>query len=180
VRLLLLETLALADLGVADKTNRAAVLLDKLKVLLDGSLALFVLLRVLGESLLLGLVPVLVEATPHLVVQVLGPHSLQGTETIGGLDVTNHTDHNHSGGLDEGDSLARLLLVELRAGFVHITENVGTTSLVTHESGQVALGGGIVLREGFNLATVALSALLGQEAQGTVTRVFELTVRHFV
>jgi len=169
--LLLLKTLALAHLGVADKTDRAAVLLDELKVLLNSGLALLVLLGILGECLLLGLVPVLVEATPHFVVQVLSPYSLERTQTVGGLHVADHTDNNHGRSFNECDSLARLLLVELGAGLVHITENVSASSLVTHESGQVALGRGIILREGLDLAAMTLGALFGKEPQGTVTRV---------
>lgn len=94
VGLLLLER-SLADLGVGEHTDDSAVLLDALKVAGDGSTALLgVLLGVLGESLLLALVPVLVEATLDLVTQVLSPDGSERAETTGSLDVTDNTNSN--------------------------------------------------------------------------------------
>lgn len=91
VGLLLLDG-GLADLGVGKDTDDSAVLLDALKLAGDGGTgALGVLLGVLGESLLLGLVPVLVEATLDLVAQVLSPDSGERAETTGSLDVTDNT-----------------------------------------------------------------------------------------
>lgn len=73
VGLLLLER-SLADLGVGQDADDGAVLLDALEVAGDGlAVVLGVLLGVLGEGLLLGLVPVLVEAALDLVVEVLSP-----------------------------------------------------------------------------------------------------------
>lgn len=94
VGLLLLER-GLADLGVGKNTDNSAVLLDALKLAGDGSTAaLSVLLGVLGEGLLLALVPVLVEAALELVAQVLSPDSSERAETTGSLDVTDDTDSN--------------------------------------------------------------------------------------
>lgn len=94
VGLLLLEG-SLADLGVGEHTDDSAVLLDALKVAGDGSTVLLgVLLGVLGESLLLALVPVLVEATLDLVTQVLSPDGSERAETTGSLDVTDNTNSN--------------------------------------------------------------------------------------
>ena len=67
VRLLLLER-SLRDLGMSEDADDSAVLLDALKLARDRLAAvLCVLGGVLGESLLLRLVPVLVEATLDLV-----------------------------------------------------------------------------------------------------------------
>lgn len=94
VGLLLLER-GLADLGVGEDTDDGAVLLDALELTGDGGTVLLsVLLGVLGEGLLLALVPVLVEAALDLVAQVLSPDSGERAETTGGLDVTDNTDSN--------------------------------------------------------------------------------------
>lgn len=93
---LLLLKGSLADLGVGKNTHDSAVLLDTLELAGDaGALGLGVLLGVLGESLLLRLVPILVEATLDLVRQVLGPHGGEGAQATGSLDVTDKTNNDH-------------------------------------------------------------------------------------
>lgn len=95
VSLLLLER-GLADLGVGENADDGAVLLDALELAGDGRAAgLGVLLGVLGESLLLGLVPVLVEAALDLVGQMLSPHGGERAQTAGSLDVAHKTNNNH-------------------------------------------------------------------------------------
>jgi len=90
VGLLLLEG-GLADLGVSEDADDGAVLLDALELAGDGRPAVLrVLLGVLGESLLLALVPVLVEATLDLVAQVLSPDGRERPQTTGGLDILPH------------------------------------------------------------------------------------------
>jgi len=92
VGLLLLDG-GLADLGVGEHTDDSAVLLDALELAGDSSAAVVgVLLGVLGESLLLALVPVLVEAALDLVAQVLSPDSSERAETTGSLNVSDNTD----------------------------------------------------------------------------------------
>ena len=92
VGLLLLKR-GLADLGVGEHTDNGTVLLDALKLAGDGGTALLsVLLGVLGEGLLLALVPVLVEAALDLVAQVLSPDGGERAETTGSLNVTDDTD----------------------------------------------------------------------------------------
>lgn len=94
VGLLLLDG-GLADLGVGENTDNSAVLLDALKFAGDGGTGgLGVGLGVLGEGLLLRLVPVLVEATLDLVAQVLSPDGGERAETTGSLDVSDDTDGN--------------------------------------------------------------------------------------
>jgi hypothetical protein len=116
VSLLLLKT-GLSDLGVSQDSNDGAVLLDPLELSVDGGSAiLLVLLGVLGEGLLLRPVPVLVESPLELVREVLGPDGGERSESSRGLDVTDDTDDNHGGSLDDGDGLDDLSLVHLCRG----------------------------------------------------------------
>jgi hypothetical protein len=95
VSLFLLER-SLADLGVCEKTDNSAVFLDTLEFATDGcSLVLGVSIGVFGESLLLALVPILIEPSLHLVTQVLSPDCGKRAEATGSLNVTNETDSNH-------------------------------------------------------------------------------------
>lgn len=95
VGLLLLER-SLADLGVGKDTDDSAVLLDALHLAGDGgAVGLGVLLGVLGEGLLLGLVPVLVEAALDLIGKMLGPDGGEGSETTWSLNVANKTNNDH-------------------------------------------------------------------------------------
>lgn len=78
VRLLLLQR-RLADLGVREHAHDGAVLLDALELTgYGGAGVLGVLLGVFGEGLLLGFVPVLVEAAFYFVRKMLGPDSGEG------------------------------------------------------------------------------------------------------
>ena len=47
------------------------------------------LLGVLGEGLLLTLIPVLVKSTLNLVAQVLSPNGGKGSKAAGSFDITN-------------------------------------------------------------------------------------------
>lgn len=95
VGLLLLEG-GLADLSVGEDTDNSAVLLDALEFTGDGGAAVVrVLLGVLGESLLLALVPVLVESSLDLVAEMLGPDCGERAETTGSLDIAHKTNNDH-------------------------------------------------------------------------------------
>merc|ERR1719221_1810680 len=99
-------------LGVADDTDDSAVLLHLSQILLNLLLSQVIspLGAGLGEGLLLGLRPVLVEAPLGLLADVLGPDSLESPHASGGLDVANNTNADHWGSLEDGDSLHHLLL----------------------------------------------------------------------
>jgi len=165
-------------LGVGDKSYNLAVLFD----LTEGSLlALFVVgpfLLVLGESLLLGLAPVLVESSLGLVGDVLGPDGLEGSEASRGLDVADNTDADHWRGLDDGDWLDDLFLVELGALSSDLTDDVGHTGFVADEASQVAFVAGLVLRVGLESAEMSTASLSGKESLRTVSGCFEFSMRH--
>lgn len=124
VGLLLLDG-GLADLGVGEDTDDSAVLLDALELTGDGGTGrLGVLLGVLGEGLLLGLVPVLVEATLDLVAQVLSPDGGERAETAGSLDVTDNTNSNE---LDSKNVRVGSRMVGKRTGEFQHTGGVSMT-----------------------------------------------------
>lgn len=176
---LLLTKWRLSNLGVSEHTDDGAVLLHSLELSVDGfGVALRVLLGVLGERLLLGLVPVLVETSLDLVGKVLGPDGGQGTKTSWSLNVANSTDNNHWRSVDNGSSLDNLTLVHLGATSVKVTHSGGHTCLVTKEgshSDGLAL---VVLREGLNLTSVTGSSLSRKESKGSVSGFFVFTMRH--
>jgi len=111
---LLLSVSELSDLGVGQDSNDGAVLLDLSEIGIDGLVLVLgkVLESVFGKGLLLGLVPVLVEASSDIVAQVLGPDSLEVSDTKGSLDVSDNTDWNHGRGFNDGDGFDNLLLVQ--------------------------------------------------------------------
>ena len=174
---LLLTDLALRNLGVHDSSDNLAVLLRSG----DFSSHLVVIsvsLSILGESLLLGLVPALIETSTALIRQMLSPDRGQSAETVWCLSVTNETNANHGWCFEDGDSFGYLLLVELRTWLLHITEDVSHTSLVTHKGSQVAWLGLIILREGLDLTLEVLGSLSWEETKRTATWMLELSMRH--
>jgi len=155
---LLLTDFSLGNLSVHDSSDDLAVLLSSCD-LSSHLVVVGVPLSILGESLLLGLVPVLVEASSALVAEVLSPDRSQSSQTLGGLGVSDETNADHGGSLEDSDSLSDLLLVELGTGLVHIAEDVGHASLVAHEGSEVAWLGLIILGEGLDLTLEVLGSL---------------------
>lgn len=121
VGLFLGET-SLANLGVGEDTDNRAVLADTLKLTGDGlAVVLSVLLGVASERLLLGAVPVLVEAALELVRKMGGPDGGEGAKATGSLNVADNTNDDEGRGLDDGDGLNDLT-------FVHLCEIIGHCS----------------------------------------------------
>jgi len=164
------------DLGVGNHTDNRA-LAGKL---LDGGLHVLLEVLVLAVVLVrlsLRDTPVLVETALALVADVLSPDSTNRTETTGGVLVADKADNDHGRGLDDGDTLEDLLLVEeLAHGTVDITDNVRHASLIAKEGSKVGLLRSIVLGEGLALAAITLGALAGTETKRSVTRCLELAV----
>jgi hypothetical protein len=147
VRLLLLQA-RLADLRVGKHAHDGAVLADALELARDARAVVGrVLLRVLGEGLLLAAVPVLVEAALDLVGQVLGPHGGERAQAARRLDVADDTDDDHRRRLDDRDGLDDLTLVHLRAGAVEVAHDVRHAGLVAHHGREVDRLLGVVLGE---------------------------------
>merc|ERR1711871_514357 len=172
------EVNLLRDASSVDLNLHHVRLLHLRELSLDLLLSVGVLLRVLGEGLLLGLVKVLVELPLDLLAEVLGEDGLQGLDPVEGLDVPDNTDDDHGRAVQNSDGLAGLLLMNLRARLLHVTGDVGHPGLVSHEGREVGLLRRIVLRERLDLSLSSAATLLRQETERTVTGVLKLTVRH--
>jgi len=81
-------------LGVADGSYRFCVLFDQVQVPFNSLLARigFPLLGSSGEGFLLGSVPVLIESSAAFVTNMTSPDGLDGSWTVGSIDVPDNTD----------------------------------------------------------------------------------------
>jgi hypothetical protein len=167
---LALAEVKLGELGAGEDADDCAVLLYSLKVALDGVLALGILLVSLGvvsEGLLLGVLPVLVEAALELIGEMLSVDGRESAEAAGGLNVTNEADDLERGALDDGDGLNDVLLEHLLTltAFV-VAGDVGHASLVTKEGGKVDGLLGVILGESSHTAAVVSCSASGQVGEG--------------
>jgi hypothetical protein len=141
----------LSDLSGGEDSDDRAVLLDTVDVALDGLLVILgelVAVVVLGESLLLGVHPVLVHSTLDILRLVLSPDGTESSEATGGFDVTNITDNLHGGAFDTRDGVDNILLEHLLTFTTFLVlDDVSHTGLVTHECGQMRLVGGVIAGE---------------------------------
>lgn len=148
---LVLTKSKLADLGGTENTDDGGVLLNAVKITGEvslGGLVLVLAVDVLGESLLLGLHPVLVESALHVVVHVLGPDGGESAHTTGSLNVTDESDDLHRWALDNGASVNDILLDDLLTFTAFLVlDDVSHASLVAHEGGKVDGLGGVVAGE---------------------------------
>lgn len=151
VRFLLLEG-GFADLSVSQDADNGAVFLDSLEFTVDRCSVFGVFLCIFGKSLLLRLVPILVESTLELVAEMLSPHRGERSQAAWRFNVTNDTDddhlhmlfsdvsdlmrevHSYGRSFDNGDRFHNFFLVHFRAGSVEISDNGGHTGFVSHGS----------------------------------------------
>ncbi len=179
---LVLAEAELADLSGAEHTNGAGVLLDALEIAGEvglGALVLVLAVDVLGESLLLGLHPVLVETALDVVVEVLGEDGGEGAEAAGSLHVADNTDDLHGRALNDGGGVDDILLDGLLTlTTLLVLDDVGHAGLVAHEGSKVDGLGGVVAGEGSNATAVVARAALGKVGEGAAPGVLELSMRH--
>ena len=131
----LLAKSELLDLGVSKNADNLAVSLDALELSLNILWLLGSTLGVLGEGLLLGTVPVLVESASKIIRKMVSPDGCEGAKTVRSGDVSDNTNDDHRRGLEDSSGFDSLLLVKLGARTLDLTNNVGHTGLVTNESG---------------------------------------------
>lgn len=176
---LLLSEVELVHLGVGDDSDDGAVFLDSLEGDLDvlGRI-LGNSLLVLGEGLSLGALPVLVESSEGVLVELVGPDGGQGSETSWGFDVSDDSDDDHGWGFDDGDGFDDLLLVQLGAWLIDISDDVAHTGLESGEGSQVDWFLWVILGERPYSSSVMSGSLSGAESQVTLSGTGEFSVTH--
>lgn len=135
---LLLSEVELVHLGVGNDSDDGTVFLDSFEWDLDvlgGILGNSLL--VLGEGLSLGGLPVLVESSQGVLVQLVGPDGGQGSQSSWGFDVSDDSDNNDGWGFDDGDGFDDFLLVQLGTWLINISDDMTHTSLESSEGSQV-------------------------------------------
>ena len=164
-------------LGVGDDTDDGGLSGDLSEPL--GHLTILGSLGDGGESLAgLGLVPVLVVAALDFLTDEASPGGGDWLDALWGLLVTDDTDGEHWWGLDDGDWLDSLLLVEAGVSTDDLTENVGHTSLEADESAKMWLLGLVILWPAPDTATNMASTTTWKETERSTAWSAELTVRH--
>lgn len=147
---------------MADESNYGAVLDNSVFGLFSDFLSLQSL-SVLGECFFLGSVPVLVEASFERFTESLSPKGSQSSQSLDGFDVSDHSDDSHGGSFDNGDCFDCLFFVELRAGSLDFSLNVGHSSLETCESGKMGSLFLVIFGERSNSSLVVSSPSFRQE-----------------
>lgn len=135
---LLLSEVELVHLGVGNDSDDGTVFLDSFEWDLDvlgGILGNSLL--VLGEGLSLRGLPVLVESSQGVLVQLVGPDGGQGSQSSWGFDVSDDSDNNDGWGFDDGDGFDDFLLVQLGTWLINISDDMTHTSLESSEGSQV-------------------------------------------
>merc|ERR1712241_88297 len=119
-------------LCVGNNSDHTAVLLDLSRIFLNLLLPQGIrpLCAVLGVGLLLTSRPVLVKSSLSFLSNMLSPHSLECSQTTGGINIPDYSNNHNWRSLQDGDSFNHLLLVSLGAGTIHLTDNVSHASLV--------------------------------------------------
>jgi len=156
-------------LGVGDDADDDALLLELLQSLLELLWLLGGGCLVLGESSL-GIISVLVEPALRRFGDVAGPDGVCWLDTLWSLNVSDDTGTNHGGRIQDSSSLHDLLYDLLVCTLLlNETHDVGASSLVADEAGEVAGLSVIILGEGFDMGTSEHARFLGEEPQVTLS-----------
>jgi len=125
------------------------VLLQKFQIAIDRLLSVFrfPLLGSLGEGLLLAGIPVLVESSLDFISKTGSPDGLDGSWTVGGLDVTGDTNNLEWWTFNNGYWFDNFLLVDGRTWFFSFTDDMSHTGLETNKGSQMDWLRSIILWE---------------------------------
>lgn len=165
-------------LGVSNESDDTTVLLDSVNSSLEALVA--VLGQVLGEGLLaLGSIPVLVVSSQEGLAQSVRPNGGQSSESSWSVDVTDDTDSSHWRGFDDGNGFDDVHLVQTRLWSLKGSGDVGHTSLESAEGGEMWGLGGVIFWETSDLSSVLSGSLSWEETEGSVSWLFEFSMRHF-
>uniref|UniRef100_A0A4W4EA20 Uncharacterized protein n=1 Tax=Electrophorus electricus TaxID=8005 RepID=A0A4W4EA20_ELEEL len=170
-----------------------SLFLHHCKVLLQLLFACFILpfLAVFGEGLLLAFMPkiIFVESALALITNVLSKDGLERAQTLHGVDVSYHSDHDHRRSLNNSNSLHLLSFGylcerEKRKGSccndyltLNLTHTYSSIGLVTQECCEVDRQFGIIPGPAAHLPTMPLAPLVGQKAHVPMAWGVEFTVR---
>jgi len=175
----LLSKIEKFHLSGGDNSDDGAVLLDSVERDFDGLFFFGVFLLVLGEGLLFGADPVLVESSEGVFVEFLGPNGGKGSEASGGVDVSDDSDNNHRGAFDNGNGFNSLFFVEFGSGSFDVSKNVSHTGFEPSKSSEVAGLGSVILGERSASSSVMSGSSSGDKSKISVSGGFKFTVRHF-
>jgi len=159
----------LVGLSVSQNSEGSAELLDSVESSFGKLGVLSVLLGVGSEGLLLGRVPVLVKSSSDVIRKMVGPDSLELSVSSGRRSVSNNSNDNHGGSLDDCDHLNDFLLVNLGARFVDLSDNVSASGLEPNEGSQMRGLAGIILGEGSDSSSEGLCSLSREKSEGSVS-----------
>jgi len=110
----LLSLLEFSDLCMGQDSDDCAVFLDQSEISINS---LVLVLReifegIFGESLLLGLVPVLVESSSNIITQMLSPDGFEVSDSERSFNVANDSDGDHGRNFKDGDRFDDFLFVQ--------------------------------------------------------------------
>mmetsp|Transcript_38214 Transcript_38214/g.151315 ORF Transcript_38214/g.151315 Transcript_38214/m.151315 type:complete len:325 (-) Transcript_38214:86-1060(-) len=175
---LLLTEVELSHLRMSNDSHNRAVLLNHINIGLVVTSLTIHGLGVILESLLLRQMPILVEPSDDLIVQMLREHSIQCSKPTRSLDVSNNSYNHHRRSLHHRHGVHHLLLVNLRSRLIHVPHHMRHSSLVRQKRRQVTRLRGIILGKRLYPSAVTPRPLPRKKPKRSMSRSFELTVRH--
>jgi len=179
---LTLTKVKLVELGCADNSHGSAVLLNTVEVSLVRFWVLvidFIAVSIVFEGSLLSSMPILVESTFNISVDLSSPDCGKGAESTWSFNVSNATNNFHWRAFNNGSCVYNVLLDDLLTfSALLVLDNVSHTGLVAHEGSQVDWFRLVIFWPVSNATTMVLSSSLWEVGKRTLPWVLELSMRH--